>query len=90
MAVTTWVGIVAACVALGIFWILYLIKVVMRDEQIQERQRVLRRRKEEERRAVEDRYIARQREAQEALRALNTSEPPLEPAPPPAEEGEEG
>jgi hypothetical protein len=90
MAMTAWVGIAAGCVVLGIFWILYLIKVVVRDEQIQERQRVLRRRKEEERRAVEDRYIARQREAQEALRALSSNAPPPEPEAPAAEEGAEG
>lgn len=61
-----WVVLVAAGLfMLAGFWVLYLIKIVMNDEDLQEQLRRRRREREERRREAEDRMRQRQQEAQE-------------------------
>jgi len=65
--ILTWFAVVAGMLFLGSLWVMYLIKVVVNDEDVQERIRRIRRQQEEERRALEDR-IRKRREQQTFFR----------------------
>ncbi len=65
-SITSWMLAMAVTFALAFFWIIYLIKLVINDEELQERIRRIRRQLEEERRALEDK-MRRRREEQIAM-----------------------
>ena len=59
---TSWIVVVAVTFCLAFFWVIYLIKLVINDEELQERIRSIRRQLEEERRAMEDKMRRRREE----------------------------
>jgi biopolymer transport protein ExbB/TolQ len=65
-ALTAWILILLLMGFLAWFWVMYLIKVVVNEEELQERIRQIRRRREEERRALEDK-VRKRRERQTDL-----------------------
>ena len=63
---TAWILIVLVMAFLAWFWVMYLVKIVVNEENLQERIRQIRRRREEEQRALEDK-IRKRRERQTDL-----------------------
>jgi hypothetical protein len=69
-AVLQWTSVALGMLALGFFWVAYLIRLVLNEEVVQEGRRRRNRAREEQRRAAEDRVrLGRRRSRPAASRS---------------------